>query len=287
MKRLLVVALLLCTTYFIQAQTRMLVIGAHPDDCELLVGGTAAKVIESGGTVKFVSMTNGNKGHHIYTPDEIKEVRYKEVQEVKRRLGCEYDIIDNNDGELMATLENRNVVIQLIRDFKADVVITHPPYDYHPDHRRTSTLVQDAAFMVTVPHVLPEVPYLRNNPVFLYTGSRYVNPMNPNPEIAVDITDLVDHKGYIVDAHVSQLYEWLPWINQDKRPIPQTKEERKTYMHNYILNRNKVMDHMKPAIKKWYGKEAKKVKAVEIFEICEFGRKVNDEVIVELFPFLK
>lgn len=271
------------------SQSRIIVIGAHPDDCEILVGGSAIKLIEKGHQVKFVSMTNGNKGHHIHDPKTIEEIRRKEIDEVKRRLGCAYEVIDVNDGELVATLELRNEVIRMIREWKADVVITHPPYDYHPDHRHTSTLVQDAAFMVTVPLANPSVPYVRNNPVFLYTLGRLENPNEADTEIVVDITNELRKKVHIIDAHYSQMYEWLPWINQ--KPLENVditnQTSREEYLYNDFLNgRNKISDRDLNALKRWHkpSKDITAVKAVERYEICPFGKQVSREELKKLFP---
>ena len=99
---------------------RLLVIGAHPDDCDIAAGGLAALYVKHGHAVQFVSMTNGDTGHH--------------------RMG---------GGELMPTLEARRDLVRIIREFKPDLVLSHSPDDYHPDHRYTSVLVQDSAYSAT------------------------------------------------------------------------------------------------------------------------------------------
>lgn len=289
-KQIILVLMLLCS-YSLSSQDKfnILVIGAHPDDCELITGGTSSKLIQKGHKVKFVSMTNGNKGHHIHNTETIERIRKKEVEEVKKRLGCEYEVLNNNDGELIATLELRNEVIRLIREWEADLVITHPNYDYHPDHRHTSTLVQDAAFMVTVPLANPTIPILRNNPVFLYMLGRLDNPNRKETEIAIDITSVVKQKAHVVDSHFSQMYEWLPWINQ--KPLNNvdidSQSSRESYLYNYFIEeRNKVADKDIPALKRWYGesKDFKEIKAVERYEICPFGKQVSDSELKVLFP---
>lgn len=266
-------------------EKRVIVICAHPDDAELTTGGTNILLSRLGYKIKFVSLTNGNKGHQEGTKNEIAIRRYNEAQEVKKRLNCEYEVLNNEDGELEANLKNRMEVIRLIREWKADIVITHPSYDYHPDHRNTSLLVQDAAFLVNVPKILPEVPALRESPLFLYTRGRYVNRQKPNPDIVVDITPVVREKAYLIDAHASQIYEWLPWINRSKEIIPDTQEEKIEYiLKEYVLKRGEIKENDKPVVEKWYGHRAKEIKAIEAFEICEFGRSVDDQDIRELFP---
>lgn len=266
-------------------EKRVIVICAHPDDAELTTGGTSILLSHLGYKIKFVSLTNGNKGHQEGTKNEIAIRRYNEAQEVKRRMNCEYEVLNNEDGELEANLKNRMEVIRLIREWKADIVITHPSYDYHPDHRNTSLLVQDAAFLVNVPKILPEVPALRESPLFLYTRGRYVNRQKPHPDIVVDITPVVREKAYLIDAHASQIYEWLPWINRSKEIIPDTQEGKIEYiLKEYVLKRGEIKENDKPVVEKWYGSRAKEVKAIEAFEICEFGRSVDDQDIRELFP---
>ncbi|ULB34895.1 MULTISPECIES: PIG-L deacetylase family protein [Proteiniphilum] len=266
-------------------EKRVIVICAHPDDAELTTGGTGILLSRSGYKVKLVSLTNGNKGHHEGTKNEIAIRRYNETQEVKKRMNCEYEILNNEDGELEANLKNRMEVIRLIREWKADIVITHPSYDYHPDHRNTSLLVQDAAFLVNVPKILPEVPALTESPLFLYTRGRYADRQKPNPDIVVDITPVVREKAYIIDAHASQIYEWLPWINRSNKIIPDTQEEKIEYiLKEYVLKRGEIKEKDRPVVEKWYGSKAKEVKTIEAFEICEFGRSVDDREIRELFP---
>ncbi|MDD3561343.1 PIG-L deacetylase family protein [Petrimonas mucosa] len=264
---------------------RVIVICAHPDDAELTSGGTCILLSRMGYKIKYVSLTNGNKGHYEGTKNEIAIRRYNEVQEVKRRMNCEYEILNNEDGELEPTVRNRMEVIRLIREWKADIVITHPPYDYHPDHRHTSLLVQDAAFLVNVPKILPEIPVLGQSPLFLYTRGRYVNPQKPQPDIVVDITPVIREKAYVIDAHASQIYEWLPWINRNNNIIPETQEGKIEYiLREYVLKRGEIKEKDKPVVKKWYGNNVEKVKTIEAFEICEFGRTVDDQDIRELFP---
>src|SRR5947209_6171956 len=130
---------------------RLLILGAHPDDADYAAGGTAALYRAAGHVVKMVSLTNGCAGHHLQPGPELARRRRAEAAAAGAVIGATYDVLDNNDGELLPTLENRRQVIRLIRGFRPDLVLTHRPNDYHPDHRYTSQLVQDAAYLVTVP----------------------------------------------------------------------------------------------------------------------------------------
>ena len=155
---------------------RIIVFGAHPDDCELEAGGTAARWAKLGYKVKFVSVTNGDIGHHEMAGAILARRRTAEVKRCAEILGIETEVLDIHDGELLPTLENRRIITRKIREWKADVVIAQRPNDYHPDHRYTGILVQDAAFMVIVPSFCPDVPALRKNPVFLYTEDDFKKP---------------------------------------------------------------------------------------------------------------
>lgn len=147
----------------------VIVFGAHPDDCENDAGGLAALYSSMGHKVKFVSLTNGDKGHHEMGGGKLAVIRLKEAKNAGKALGiAEYDVLDNHDGELMPTLENRMDVIRLIREWNSDIVIAPRPNDYHPDHRYTGILVQDAAYMVIVPNILPHTPPLKKNPCHRY-----------------------------------------------------------------------------------------------------------------------
>src|SRR5688572_1202139 len=140
---------------------RIIAFGAHPDDCDIKVSGTAALWSQMGHAVKFVACTNGDAGHPVMGGAPLARRRRAEATEAGRRIGVTYDILEIHDGELMPTLENRNLIIQKIREWNAELVLGPRPNDYHPDHRYTGVLVQDAAYMVVVPAVLPTIPPIK------------------------------------------------------------------------------------------------------------------------------
>lgn len=265
---------------------RVIVFGAHPDDCDLSTGGLAALYVAAGHAVKFVSLTNGDKGHQQMGGPELAKRRLEETREVARRLGVTYEVLQNHDGELMPTLENRLEVIRRIREWKADVVIAPRPNDYHPDHRYTGVLVQDAAYLVIVPNILPKVAPLENNPLFLYTRDNFQRPNPFRPDIAVDITSVYDKKVNALDAHVSQVYEWLPWTAHDKI-VPTNAQERKKWLANKYQSRVTITPEVQQSLEKWYGPvRAGQAKQAEVFEICEYGKRPTDADIRRLFPML-
>jgi LmbE family N-acetylglucosaminyl deacetylase len=264
---------------------RIIMFGAHPDDCDEMASGTAALFVQMGYAVKFVSVTNGDAGHQTLKGKELAKRRYAETQEAGRRLGVTYDVLDNHDGLLMPTLEVRLEIIKKIREWNADVVMAPRPNDYHPDHRYTGVLVQDAAYMVAVPDIAPETPALRKNPVFLYYEDHFQRPNPFRPDIAVDISGTYDKKIADLDAHVSQMYEWLPWIGGYLNQVPQSKEERIRWLTKRTAR--PINPQTRAALEKWYGKErADKVQYAEAFEICEYGAQPKDDDINRLFPML-
>jgi len=264
---------------------RIIMIGAHPDDCDEDGGGTAALFAQMGYAVKFVSVTNGDAGHQALKGKELAKRRFAETQESGKRLCVTYDVLDNHDGLLMPSIEVRLEIIRKIREWNADVVIAPRPNDYHPDHRYTGVLVQDAAYMVSVPNIAPDVPALKKNPVFLYYQDHFQRPNPFRPDIAVDITSVYDKKVSGLDAHESQMYEWLPWIGHYLDQVPKDKNERIQWLAKQRAGT--ITPEIKTALEKWYGKDkAAQVKYAEAFEICEYGTQPNDEQIKRLFPML-
>ena len=210
MKKLILSFSLVFMAFVVMSQNKpinVIVFGAHPDDCDIETGGTAILFAKMGHNVKFVSMTNGDAGHQSMGGGALAKIRIAEAKEAGKRFGVEYDVLDNHDGELMPTLANRLKIIREIRKWDADVVIAPRPNDYHPDHRYTGILVQDAAYMVIVPNVAPEVPPLKKNPVFLYCEDGFQKPNPFEPDVTVIIDEVFDQKIYAMSAHESQFFE--------------------------------------------------------------------------------
>ena len=282
-----ILALLLIAASPLAAQehSRLHVIafGAHPDDCDNKAGGIAAKYAAAGALVKFVSLTNGDAGHFAEGGGALAKRRRAEAKEAGRRIGIVYDVLDNHDGELMPTLDVRRQVIREIREWHADVVLSPRPNDYHPDHRNTGIVVQDAAYMVTVPDVVSDVPALRKNPVFLYFSDGFQRPAPFRPDIVVSIDDVYDKKIDMLDAHVSQVYEWLPWHAGRLDEVPKDPAARKQWLRKQRTSR--VQASWKASLEKWYGSQADSIQHAEAFEITEYGTQPSDAEIRRLFPF--
>jgi LmbE family N-acetylglucosaminyl deacetylase len=264
---------------------RVIAFGAHPDDCDIRAAGTAALFAKLGHSVKFVSVTNGDAGHQNMKGTTLAQRRLGEAKESARRLGIEYEVLNNHDGELLPTLDVRQEIIRQIRRWNADVVLAPRPNDYHPDHRYTGVLVQDAAYMVVVPDVTPETPPLRKNPVFLYYEDNFQRPNPFRPDIAVSLDDVIDKKVDALDSFVSQFYEWLPWVDGKLADVPTDAAERKAWLKRARADRQ-INPAVRASLLKWYGDKGSTAKYYEAFEVCEYGAQPNEARIRQLFPML-
>jgi N-acetylglucosamine malate deacetylase 1 len=269
---------------------RIIVFGAHPDDAEFKAGGTAAKWARQGHHVKLVSVTNGDIGHWAMAGGPLAQRRTAEVQAAGKVLGTTAQVLDIHDGELMPTLENRRTITRLIREWKADIVISHRPWDYHPDHRYVGVLVQDAAFMVTVPFICPDTPPLQKNPVFLFSSDRFQRPYPFHADIAVSIDDVFDQKLAAVHELESQVYEGgANGSAEFVRSVPPADdvEGRMAWLRERWENRqSREAEQYRDALVRLYGEErGRAVRFAEAFEICEYGRRPTAAELRELFPF--
>ena len=269
---------------------RIICFGAHPDDAEYKSGGTAALWAKQGHHVKLVSVTNGDIGHWAMVGGALAKRRTAESAKVAERLGVTSQVLDIHDGELLPTLENRRTIVRLIREWKADVVIAHRPWDYHPDHRYTGVLVQDAAFMVMVPFFCPDTPALEKNPVFLYSSDRFQKPYRFEADIAVAIDDVFELKVDALMALESQTFEGGALGSAEimnSRPPASQPELRREWLREKWDNRaGAEAKNYRQALNRWYGADrSAEVKWAEAFEICEYGHQPSEAEIRKLFPF--
>ena len=267
---------------------RLLIVGAHPDDADYAAGGTAALYRSAGHTVHMVSLTNGDAGHHLKAGPELARRRKAEAAASGNVIGAVYEVLDNHDGELLPTLENRRNVIRLIRSFRPDLVLTHRPNDYHPDHRYTSQLVQDAAYMVTVPPVVPDVPHLKKNPVIAYLPDEFAKPYPFEPAITVGVDDVIDKIIGMLHCHTSQFYEWLPYNMGVAHEVPRTESERKEWLGRLVkLRLRKQAERFRHGLIRNYGAEqGRRIQYAEAFEGCEYGAPFDEAARRRLFPFV-
>ncbi len=267
---------------------RIICFGAHPDDCEIQAGGTAAMWAAQGHHVKFVSVTNGDIGHWREAGGPLAKRRLAEVLKCAAILGITSEVLDIHDGELEPTLENRRKITRLIREWKADLVISHRPNDYHPDHRYTAILVQDAAYMVTVPFFCPDVPELKKNPVFMYSPDRFQKPTPFQPAVAISIDSVIGKRLDALDVLVSQFYEGGANGSVENVPSePAKQEERRRLVRlNFDRRYRDQASRFRAKLGEFYGLQAaEKVEHAEAFELCEYGRQPDKTELKRLFPF--
>jgi LmbE family N-acetylglucosaminyl deacetylase len=267
---------------------RILCFGAHPDDCELKAGGVAAMWAAQGHHVKFVSVTNGDIGHWRDAGGPLARRRKAEVEQADKILGVATEVLDIHDGELMPTLENRRTITRLIRDWKADVVMSHRPNDYHPDHRYTGVLVQDSAYMVAVPNFCPDTPPLKGNPVFLFYSDSFQKPNPFQADVVVSIDSVIDKKLDALDALESQFYEGGALGSAALMPTDPAKqaERRRAVRAGHAGRDEAVARRYRDKLAGWYGKEkSEQARHAAAFEICEYGGRPDKTELKRLFPF--
>ena len=266
---------------------RVIAIFAHPDDADSKMGGTAAMMAEMGHEVKFLSLTNGDAGHHELGGGALARIRSAEAEEAAKRFGIsEYEVFDNHDAELLPDLHIRMDVIRAIRDWNADVVLGLRPNDYHPDHRNAGKLVIDASYMVIVPNVAPDTEPVRNNPVFLYMQDGFEKPNPFSHDIVVGIDDAIETKIAGLDAHESQMYEWLPWTVHRLDEVPDDPDARVEWLREWRFS-GQMSEEQRAGLEKWYGADrAAQFQYAESFEIAEYGRYPTEEEIKMIFPML-
>lgn len=271
-----------------ETKLRIIAFGAHPDDNELRLAGTAAKWAALGHHVKFVSVTNGDIGHWREAGGPLARRRTQEVQQAAKLLGITTQVLDLHDGELEPTLENRRTITRLIRDWKADIVLGHRSEDYHPDHRAVGQLVRDASYMVTVPFFCPDTPHLERNPVFLSYEDRFTRPDPMRGDIIIAIDDVVEKKLAAVEAMPSQFYEG--GANGGPALVPGDepgKARRKMEVREGFKKRfASTAQRFRDKLRELYGAQrGDAVQYAEAFEISEYGRRPTAEEIRRLFPF--
>lgn len=268
--------------------SRLLVLGAHPDDAEFHAGGLVTFYREFGHEVKIVSVTDGSAGHHEFPRAELAAIRSIEAAASGAVVGAAYDVWDFPDGELQPTLEVRRRIIAEIRRFAPDLVLTHRLNDYHPDHRAVSQAVQDASFMVRVPNIVPEVPALRCDPVVAYMTDLFTKPNPFSPDVVLDVTDQLGTILAMLSCHASQVFEWLPYVSGYPGDVPEDEEEQLVWLREWYTERcrrrvERFRDHLIAA----YGESrGRQIEFAEFYEISEYASPLDEAARARLFPFL-
>ncbi len=267
---------------------RLMVIGAHPDDAEYKAGGLAAQYRRLGHEVCFVSMTNGDAGHHEMSGPPLAARRRAEADASAKVLGLTYEIFDNSDGKLEPDLRRREELIRAIRRYRPDLLLTHRPNDYHPDHRATAQLVQDAAYLLTVPALCPDVPHLKRDPVIAYLSDDFTRPCAFRADLVVNIAEFWAEKVAMMHAHTSQFYEWLPYNMWNSEEVPESQEERRAWLSARLEVETATLSQwLKPKIQSTYGaKLSESIWKIEAFEGSEYGSPLDSKAHERLFPFV-
>lgn len=277
---------------------RVLMIGAHQDDCEFRCSGLASKLVKKGHTVQFLSMCDGSGGHHILSPEETTATRAKESAAVAKFLGITYDVWDVTDCNLVADLPTRKRLIRYIRQFNPDIVIAHRTNDYHADHRASAQLVQDATYLLTVPHECPEAPAMRFMPVVMYNEDKFKNPPF-KADLLIDVDSEIDIKLQCAAMNVCQVYEWLPYTHGET--VPDGEEERFEWLkgmnitadttdeevmaakRGYMVRYARTAAKFRKELIEQYGQErGSRIRFAEAFEFSEYGEKMSEAMKQEL-----
>ena len=267
---------------------RIIAFGAHPDDAELKASGVAALWAARGHKVKFVAMTNGDVGHFEMAGGPLAKRRKAEVADCARILGIENEVLDIHDGELTPSLENRKTVARLIRDWQADIVLSHRPYDYHPDHRYTGVLMDDTAVVVVAPFFVPDTPPTKRNPVYMYYSDAFQDPKPFNPTVVVGIDDAAEKKWKCISAMPSQFGDKDSWQARTLPNVPQSDGERQAFLLDIVKNRaSAVANQYRDRLVALYGKErGEKIKYAEAFQLSQYGRQASLDELKAMFPTL-
>lgn len=262
--------------------TRILVLGAHPDDAEVYAGGLVVRQCRLGAQVKIVSVTDGSSGHQSLPPEQLKQIRRREATAAGATVGAEYVTWDFRDGYLQPSINVREAIVAEIRSFQPDLVLTHRPNDYHPDHRAVGTAVQDASYLVTVPNVCPGVPSLRSDPVVAYMCDMFSRPNRLRADIVLDVAEEFHGLVTMAACHESQFFDWLAYHDKVLDEVPEGKEPRR----KWLAGRFEQLHAQRAAFfqEELTGLNLSSPSKVELYEVSEYAGSLSDQAKQELFP---
>jgi LmbE family N-acetylglucosaminyl deacetylase len=216
--------------------------------------------------------------------------RIAEAKAAAAVIGIESQVLPIPNGGIEPTLTYRSMFIRLIREFRPDLVVTHRPNDYHPDHRYTSQLVQDSSYLITVPNSAPEVGHLDYQPVMVYMSDTFKKPYPFTPDVVVEIDGEIEKKIDMLHAHASQMYEWIPYNQGRLDEVPADEAERKRWLKQWLKQtmvgkRSTDMAHLyrERLIERYGEQKAAAVEYAEAYEECEYGAALDDEQIARFF----
>ena len=264
-----------------ERKMRVLSIGAHPDDADTSAGGLLNKLKRKGWEIRMLSVTDGSAGtyHKEQGGQELALRRRAEAAASGALLGCRYDVLDHPDGRLEVTLAIREELIRYIRGFPPDLIITNRLNDYHADHRNTAQLVQDASFLLTVPCICPDVPYMEHMPVVLYWHDSFKKPYPCQGDVIVPIDDTWENIVQHASCHACQYFDWMYWPDNLDR-LEWTREQQVAHLRDRF---DKLFARFRreydAEVRAKFGAEADTIQHVEVFEIREYGEYHSQEFL--------
>jgi len=264
---------------------RLMFVGAHPDDGDGRAGGLAARYVECGGQALFVSVTNGNAGHHEMAAEALAARRKEEGARAGQVIGADYVVLDHDDGRLTPSVSVREELIGLIRSFRPDLLLTLRPVDYHADHRAAGQLVADASYLLTVPRIRPDVPVMDRMPVICYAYDGFQKPVPFQPDVVVAVDEYFEQKVAMLACHASQFFEWLPFNGGYLDEVPEGLSQRYAWLKERCKKRfGEVADRFREQLISRYGdQKGRAIRCAEAFEFCEYGRRPDAGLTEQLF----
>jgi len=236
--------------------------------------------------VKLVALTNGDVGHFAQAGGPLAQRRKAEVEACHKTLGVETEVLDTHDGELMPDLETRRKVANVIRDYQADIVLSHRPWDYHPDHRAVGVLANDTAVVVVAPFFSPYTPPTKRNPIYLYYSDAFTKPYPFDPIIAIGIDEMAQKKWDCISAMPSQFGDADSWQARYRANVPTEESARKAFLLDMVKQRSAdVANQYRTLLVKLYGVQAGGgMKYAEAFELNQYGTQATFDELKAIFP---
>ena len=236
--------------------------------------------------VKLVALTNGDVGHFAQAGGPLAQRRKAEVEACHEKLGVATDVLDIHDGELMPDLETRKKVANLIRDWQADIVLSHRPWDYHPDHRAVGKLAEDAAVVVAAPYFAPYTPPTKGNPIFLFYSDNFKKPYPFDPIIAVGFDEVAQKKWDCISASAVAVRRrrFVAGALRPERSDRRGRAQGVPARRGETAQRGRGEPVPRPAGEALWRAEGPAIKYAEAFELNQYGRAATADELKAMFP---
>lgn len=263
---------------------KVIVVVAHPDEAELYTGGTAARLADAGAAVKFLSLTNGDAGHHKMSRKPLRRRRANEAFAAARHLGVlDYEILDIHDGELMPDTALRRALIASVRRWQADIVITfHDDCPGHTDNRMAGRAVREAAGFFANANVVPDVPALARPPICLKITDHWAIDAHRH-DVVVDVDSFIERKLKACDEHASQFYEFALYERGVRNDViaQSAWEERRAFVLKNWAEFMYASPDMLDTLANLQGRD-NKTGFAESFQLADYGRDTTAAEVHEL-----